>query len=55
MQGSHEQPRTAKVQARPVRGVRFLRSPRSSNRKDGKLNKYHPGYYGETVLADSYR
>lgn len=37
-----------------VKAVRFLRSPRSSNRKAGKLNKYHPGYYGETILSDSY-
>lgn len=37
-----------------LRGVRFLRSPKSSNRKAGKLNKYHPGYYGEPVIAGSY-
>jgi acid phosphatase (class B) len=41
--------RTKKVQA-----VRFLRSPKSSNRKAGELNKYHPGYFGEPILADSY-
>ena len=38
----------------PVRGVRVLRSPKSSNRKDGRLAKYHPGYFGETILAGSY-
>ena len=37
-----------------VTAVRFLRSPKSSNRKAGKLAKYHPGYYGEPILADSY-
>jgi acid phosphatase class B len=37
-----------------VRGVRFQRSPKSSNRKAGKLNKYHPGYFGEPVLKGSY-
>jgi acid phosphatase (class B) len=37
-----------------VRAVRFQRSPRSSNRKDGRLNKYHPGYYGEPIVASSY-
>jgi acid phosphatase class B len=37
-----------------VRPIRFLRSPKSSNRKAGKLNKYHPGYYGEPVLEGSY-
>ncbi len=37
-----------------VSAVRFLRSPKSSNRKAGKLNKYHPGYYGEPILRDSY-
>jgi acid phosphatase class B len=37
-----------------VRAVRFLRSPRSSNRKAGKLAKYNPGYFGERILADSY-
>jgi acid phosphatase (class B) len=43
--------------ARKVPGVlpiRFQRSPRSSNRKDGRLNKYHPGYYGEAIVAGSY-
>jgi acid phosphatase class B len=40
--------------ARNITAVRFLRSPKSSNRKAGKLNKYHPGYYGEPVLRDSY-
>jgi acid phosphatase (class B) len=44
----------AGAQHKVVRGVRFLRSPHSSNRKAGKLNKYHPGYYGEAMLADSY-
>lgn len=34
--------------------VRFFRSPRSSNRKAGKLNKYHPGYFGEAIIAGSY-
>jgi acid phosphatase (class B) len=37
-----------------VRAVRFLRSPKSSNRKAGKLNKYHPGYFGEVIVKDSY-
>ena len=43
-----------KVQGAQVRGIRVLRSPKSSNRKDGRLAKYHPGYYGETIVADSY-
>jgi acid phosphatase class B len=43
-----------KVQAAQVRPIRILRSPRSSNRKDGRLAKYHPGYFGETILANSY-
>lgn len=37
-----------------VRPIRFLRSPKSSNRKAAELNKYHPGYFGEPILADSY-
>ena len=37
-----------------VQAVRFFRSPNSSNRKAGKLNKYHPGYYGEPIIANSY-
>jgi acid phosphatase class B len=37
-----------------VRSVRFLRAPQSSNRKAGKLNKYHPGYFGEAILRGSY-
>jgi acid phosphatase class B len=41
-------------QRKVVNGVRFLRSPRSSNRKAGQLNKYHPGYYGEPVLEGTY-
>jgi acid phosphatase (class B) len=43
-----------KVPGRTVRGIRFLRSPKSSNRSGGRLAKYHPGYYGETIMADSY-
>lgn len=42
------------VEARAVLPVRFLRSPRSTNRKEGKLNKYHPGYFEELILVDSY-
>lgn len=34
--------------------VRFFRSPKSSNRKAGMLNKYHPGYFGEPILSGSY-
>jgi acid phosphatase class B len=37
-----------------VQAVRFFRSPNSSNRKAGKLNKYHPGYYGEPIISGSY-
>jgi acid phosphatase class B len=37
-----------------VRGIRFLRSPRSSNRQSGRLAKYHPGYFGEPIIANSY-
>lgn len=37
-----------------VAAVRFLRSPKSSNRKAGRLAKYHPGYFGEPVLEDTY-
>jgi acid phosphatase (class B) len=37
-----------------VRGIRVLRSPKSSNRSGGRLAKYHPGYYGESILAGSY-
>jgi acid phosphatase class B len=44
----------AGVRHKTVRAVRFQRSPKSSNRKAGKLNKYHPGYYGEPVLRGSY-
>jgi acid phosphatase class B len=44
-----------KVTSRTVVPVRFLRNPTSSNRKDGRLNKYHPGYFGEAIVADSYR
>jgi acid phosphatase class B len=42
------------VPTKNVQAVRFLRSPNSSNRRAGKLNKYHPGYYGERILRDSY-
>jgi acid phosphatase class B len=42
------------VRSKEVRAVRFLRSPKSSNRKAGKLNKYHPGYYGEAILRGTY-
>jgi acid phosphatase class B len=38
-----------------VQALRFLRSPNSSNRSAGKLAKYHPGYYGEAIIADSYQ
>lgn len=34
--------------------VRFLRSPRSTNTKNGVLRGYHPGYFGEAIVADSY-
>jgi hypothetical protein len=37
-----------------VRGIRVLRSPKSSYRSGGRLAKYHPGYYNETIVADSY-
>jgi acid phosphatase class B len=43
-----------KVQGNTVRGIRFLRSPRSSNRSSGRLAKYHPGYFGEPIIAGSY-
>lgn len=42
------------VRTKTVRPVRFLRSPKSSNRKAGELNKYHPGYFGEPILAETY-
>jgi len=42
------------VRRKKVEPIRFLRSPKSSNRKAGMLNKYHPGYFGEPILADSY-
>jgi acid phosphatase class B len=45
---------SAKVQGAHVRGIRVLRSPKSSNRSNGRLAKYHPGYYGEPILAGSY-
>lgn len=45
----------ASAGAKPVQAFRFLRSPRSSNRSGtAKHSKYHPGYYGETLIADSY-
>jgi acid phosphatase (class B) len=44
----------AKVQGVHVRGIRSLRSPKSSYRSGGRLAKYHPGYYGETIVAGSY-
>jgi acid phosphatase class B len=37
-----------------VQAVRFLRSPNSSNRSSGRLAKYHPGYFGEAIIANSY-
>lgn len=41
--------------AKKVQAFRFLRSPRSSNRSGtAKHSKYHPGYYGEMLIADSY-
>jgi acid phosphatase (class B) len=45
---------SAKVPGRTVLGIRSLRSPKSSYRSGGRLAKYHPGYYGEPILADSY-
>jgi len=42
------------VRSKKVEPVRFLRSPKSSNRKSGELNKYHPGYFGEPILSESY-
>lgn len=43
-----------KVEGATIRAIRVLRSPKSSNRSGGRLNKYHPGYYGEPILAGSY-
>lgn len=37
-----------------VQAIRFERAPESSNRKGPRLSKYHPGYYGELVIEDSY-
>jgi acid phosphatase class B len=37
-----------------VKPIRFMRAPNSSNRKNGQLNKYHPGYFGEPILKGSY-
>jgi acid phosphatase class B len=37
-----------------VQALRFFRSPNSSNRSAGKLGKYHPGYFGEPIIANSY-
>jgi acid phosphatase class B len=45
---------TDAMKVKGVKAVRILRSPKSSNRKAGELNKYHPGYYGETILAETY-
>jgi acid phosphatase (class B) len=42
------------VTAKQVTAIRFLRSPKSSNRSSGRLAKYHPGYYGEAIIAGSY-
>ena len=42
------------VHSKIVHAVRFLRSPKSSNREAEKLNKYHPGYFGEPILSGSY-
>jgi acid phosphatase class B len=44
----------AGVRTKEMRAVRFQRSPKSSNRKAGKLNKYHPGYFGEAIVRGSY-
>jgi len=41
-------------ETKKVLPIRFLRSPRSSNRKAGVLGKYHPGYFGEAIIANSY-
>jgi acid phosphatase (class B) len=43
-----------KVPGRTVLGVRFQRSPKSSYRDSGRLARYHPGYYGEPIIANSY-
>ncbi len=43
-----------KVPGRTVLGVRFERSPKSSYRDGMRLAKYHPGYYGEPIIANSY-
>lgn len=43
-----------KVPGKPVVGVRFLRSPKSSYRDSGRLAKYHPGYFSEPIIANSY-
>ena len=37
-----------------IRGIRVLRSPKSSYRSGGRLAVYHPGYFAETIVADSY-
>jgi acid phosphatase class B len=37
-----------------IQGIRFLRSPKSSYRDSGRLARYHPGYFGEPIIADSY-
>jgi hypothetical protein len=43
-----------KVVGRTVLGVRFERSPKSSYRDGMRLARYHPGYYGEPIVANSY-
>ncbi len=43
-----------KVPGRTVLGVRFERSPKSSYRDGMRLARYHPGYFGEPIIANSY-
>jgi acid phosphatase class B len=47
-------PRTG-IHSKVVVPVRFLRSPLSNNRQGRRLGKYHPGYFGEAIIQDSYR
>jgi acid phosphatase (class B) len=45
---------TTGIRKKTVKTVRFFRSPKSNNRKAGRLNKYHPGYFGEPILEGTY-
>jgi acid phosphatase class B len=42
------------VRTKTVVPIRFLRAPQSPLRKEGRLMKYHPGYYGEAIIRESY-